>query len=199
MPTNEAGEFELVLGNKQLLLVFFIIVVLLGVFFTMGYVVGRNSAPLVAAVPPAAASRSAPPPAVAPSQQAAPAQPMQPTAESAPPTNPSAETPPAAEKRPAEAATPAPEQRPLEVPPMPGAVTQPEPGRIYMQVLATAKPEAEVLVDVLSRRGFQAIIAPGPNERLFRVLVGPIKEEDIGQTKTQLEQAGFKNAFAKRF
>src|SRR5580704_13154019 len=48
MAKNEDGEFELVLGNRQLLSVFFIVVVLLGVFFTMGYIVGRNSAPVVA-------------------------------------------------------------------------------------------------------------------------------------------------------
>ena len=47
MPRNEDGEFELILGNKQLLSVFFIVVILLGVFFTMGYIVGRNSSPLV--------------------------------------------------------------------------------------------------------------------------------------------------------
>lgn len=45
MPTNEEGEFELVLGNKQLLSVFFLVVLLLGVFFSMGYIVGRNTAP----------------------------------------------------------------------------------------------------------------------------------------------------------
>src|SRR5436305_15294356 len=39
------GEFELVLGNRQLLSVFFIVVILVAVFFTMGYVVGRNSSP----------------------------------------------------------------------------------------------------------------------------------------------------------
>src|SRR5690242_10721564 len=39
------GEYELVLGNRQLLSAFFIVVVLFGVFFTMGYVVGRNSGP----------------------------------------------------------------------------------------------------------------------------------------------------------
>lgn len=44
MARSEDGEFELVLGNKQLLSVFFIVVVLLGVFFTMGYIVGKNSA-----------------------------------------------------------------------------------------------------------------------------------------------------------
>ena len=31
------GEYELVLGNRQLLSAFFIIVILFGVFFTMGY------------------------------------------------------------------------------------------------------------------------------------------------------------------
>ena len=45
MSKNEVGEFELVLGNRQLLSVFFIVVTLLGVFFFMGYIVGRNSAP----------------------------------------------------------------------------------------------------------------------------------------------------------
>src|SRR5215469_6089537 len=48
MPKNEDGEFELILGNRQLLSVFFIVVILLGVFFTMGYIVGRNSTPIVA-------------------------------------------------------------------------------------------------------------------------------------------------------
>ena len=48
MPTNGDGEFELVLGNKQLLSVFFLFVMLLGLFFTMGYIIGRNSAPVEA-------------------------------------------------------------------------------------------------------------------------------------------------------
>ena len=44
MPKNDDGEFELILGNRQLLSVFFIVVILLGVFFTdanNGIVVGR--------------------------------------------------------------------------------------------------------------------------------------------------------------
>jgi len=49
MAKNEDGEFELILGNRQLLSVFFIVVVLLGVFFTMGYIVGRNSSPITPA------------------------------------------------------------------------------------------------------------------------------------------------------
>ena len=36
-------EQELVLGNKQLLSAFFVVVALLGVFFTAGYIIGRNT------------------------------------------------------------------------------------------------------------------------------------------------------------
>jgi len=46
VPRNEDGEFELILGNRQLMSVFFIVVILLGVFFAMGYIVGRNSSPV---------------------------------------------------------------------------------------------------------------------------------------------------------
>jgi cell division septation protein DedD len=43
------GERELVLGNKQLLGIFFVATLLCGVFFAMGYVVGGNSAKSAAA------------------------------------------------------------------------------------------------------------------------------------------------------
>src|SRR5579862_9772939 len=59
LPKNEDGEFELILGNRQLLSVFFIVVILLGVFFTMGYIVGRNSGPVTT---PEIASTSRPEP-----------------------------------------------------------------------------------------------------------------------------------------
>ena len=42
MKKNEDGEVELILGNGQLLGVFFIVVILLGLFFGMGYLMGRN-------------------------------------------------------------------------------------------------------------------------------------------------------------
>jgi len=53
------GERELVLGNKQLLGIFFVATLLCGVFFAMGYVVGGNSAKSSAAAA-AADNASAP-------------------------------------------------------------------------------------------------------------------------------------------
>src|SRR6478609_3258081 len=43
MRNNETGEFELIVGNRQLLSGFFIVVLLFAVAFAMGYVVGQNS------------------------------------------------------------------------------------------------------------------------------------------------------------
>ena len=43
---NETDSpYELVVGNRQLLSAFFLIVILFGVFFALGYIVGRNSSP----------------------------------------------------------------------------------------------------------------------------------------------------------
>ena len=60
MPRNDDGEFELILGNRQLMSVFFIVVILLGVFFAMGYIVGRN--PLVTSMLDVASDRPEPKP-----------------------------------------------------------------------------------------------------------------------------------------
>src|SRR5947209_11805149 len=60
MPRNDEGEFELVLGNRQLLSGFFIVVILFGIFFTMGYIVGRHSSPAPMSATAAASSDSVP-------------------------------------------------------------------------------------------------------------------------------------------
>src|SRR5437899_11005700 len=43
MRNTETGEFEIVVGNKQLLSTFFVIVLLCAAAFVMGYVLGENS------------------------------------------------------------------------------------------------------------------------------------------------------------
>ena len=55
MRNKETGEFELVVGDKQLLSGFFIGVLLLAVVFAMGYVLGRGT-PKSASVGPDAAA-----------------------------------------------------------------------------------------------------------------------------------------------
>ena len=74
-------------------------------------------------------------------------------------------------------------------------VVDPKPGQTFLQVAAITKAEAEVLVEVLVKKGFKAVLAPapGPKENVFRVLVGPVKDaDDLTALRGQLEQSGFK-------
>jgi cell division septation protein DedD len=193
MATNEEGEFELILGNKQLLSVFFVVIILLGVFFTMGYIVGRNSSPVTAAVGTGSdPSSSARTPSAMGSVK---------TAEQAPsPVTETSPQQPAAEASAPVGASRQAESRPLEIPPVVQNMREPQPGQLYVQVLAVPRAEADVLADVLRKKGMATLVAAGPNERLFRVLVGPVKDAaEAVKVKSDLEQAGFRDAFPKRY
>jgi cell division septation protein DedD len=195
MPKNEDGEFELILGNRQLLSVFFIVVVLLGVFFTMGYIVGKNSTPSVSADSnrkpeprPIAVDRSSPsggsPTATTPAETAQ-------AAVSTPASAAMKETPPPAEPKKAE-----PKAERVAAKPEPASPTPdvPTPGSTYLQVAAVARAEAQLFVDVMAKKGFHALYTPVPNNpSTFRVLVGPFQDSAaVAQARTDLNKAGFK-------
>ncbi|MGD0618844.1 MAG: SPOR domain-containing protein [Bryobacteraceae bacterium] len=210
MPRTEDGEFELVLGNKQLLSVFFIVVVLLGVFFAMGYIAGRNSAPGASEAakrgddgkPIAVDSSQRTSPMPETTQASHPAQTKaadadtstQPVASSQPPPQ---EQTPAETAAPATAPPPPKPKPPKQAPPSEtgdaARVADPIAGAAYLQVVATARPEAEVIAGTLSKRGYKTQLAAAPTAGTFRVLVGPLKDaSEIASTKAALEQAGFK-------
>jgi cell division protein FtsN len=203
------GEYELVLGNRQLLSAFFIIVILFGVFFTMGYVVGRNSAPASAASPasvPVAGSQRPDAASASPGQSAptpsAPAESSASTPETKPAKPEPAETKPAApppgrqaprkiETR-VEVSTPPPRESARPASASGAVAVNPGPGNMYLQVAAAAQPQAGVVVDTLKQKGFPALLAQGPNATLFRVMVGPFADAStLGKAKSDLENAGF--------
>jgi hypothetical protein len=75
---------------------------------------------------------------------------------------------------------------------------KPVPGDTYLQMAAVDRGMAEVLVEVLRRRGFQAVVASGPTEDIFRVLVGPIEgAATLARVKADLQTAGF-TSFARK-
>ena len=206
------GEYELVLGNRQLLSAFFIVVILFGVFFTMGYVVGRNSTPASATsvtpnsaanLRPEAASPAAQPPAAPPAAETKEPAPVQ----TQPVTPPEKKTEPreqparevAARRAPEHASRPAPSAVNATAPRSSGAqAVTPGPGRMFLQVAAAAQPQAGVVVDTLKQKGFPAVLAQGPNPALFRVLVGPFPDvSTLGKAKADLESAGFKSIVRK--
>ena len=212
MPRNDDGEFELVLGNRQLLSVFFIVVVLLGVFFTMGYIVGRNSAPVIAdaqgratkpvSVDSGIVTETAPPPVSdgPPPTETAQQLPADGPAAHAESTSGKADTSPepppakAAEKSAKKKETKAADSAKADAAKKskPATNDQPTSGQSYLQLAATTKREADVMVDVLRQKGFKAMAAeiqekPG----MFRVLVGPVAEGGRNAMRADLQKSGF--------
>jgi len=192
------GEKELVLGNKQLISLFFVVVALCGVFFAMGYMIGRNTArPASAAldVAPAAAPASAPH-----SQDSAP-----------PPLETSrAETiaPPDGVSTPADSSrtvtlTQAAHDVPIQPASQPVSASEtlgtPEPGATYLQVTALRRSDADNLVKTLREQNFPALLAESSKSDLFRVIVGPYHQNgQIAEAKARLKALGFANAFVQR-
>ena len=209
MAKNEDGEFELILGNRQLISVFLIVVILLGVFFSMGYIVGRNSAPTVAEngheskTASLHSSDSASTADAAKTPDVAPAAPEAPTPRADTGTHPARDvTPPAAAPPAPSAPPPAQKTKSSPLPPASHTATlsaDVAPGD-YWQVVATARPDAEIITETLSKKGFHAVMAPAPKEGIFRVLVGPQKDAAAqAQTRTALEAAGFKNPLVRKY
>ena len=207
MPRTDEGEFELILGNRQLISVFLIVVILLGVFFSMGYIVGRNSAPAALEAKnttPTSKPIVVEPPPRKDTEQPAPIEPAPQPQAAAPETKPPS-TPPATEKKEPEKPAPAPapvaESKPVP-PPHPATsstVEQPPPGR-YWQVVSTARHEAEILAGAIAKKGMKTMVAPAPKGGLYRVLVGPLGDSsDVAKTRSDLEAAGFKNPILARY
>jgi len=199
MRNSETGEFELVVGNRQLLSGFFIVVLLFAVMFSMGYIVGRNSSPSArmqaeTASAPAGAAKEARP------QPASPANPIS-TAAAPQPTDAQAQ-PPATDAAPQPTTQPA--QQPAAPPAAPPAAAsapaQPPAEAIpgsYWQVGALDSSSADVVVKTLKDKGFPASTAPGPNN-LVRVLVGPYQDtRTMAKAKTDLEDLGFSTVLRK--
>ncbi len=226
MSRNEEGEFELVLGNRQLLSVFFILVVLMGVFFAMGYIVGRNN-PSKDAVEFArrrdggdtgASDKGS---AIVVDPDKATTKPSPAEEKSAEPPKP-AETPKQEKKAEPKKEEPKPEPvktvekqkteppKPVEPPkkqaeapkPPPPAAPggQPQAGQTFLQVVAIDKAGADALVETLRKKSFAAVVGAGPSDKIFRVLVGPMKDaSDIAKTKMDLEAVGFKGAIVRKY
>jgi cytoskeletal protein RodZ len=194
VPKNEDGEFELILANRQLLSVFFIVVVLLGVFFTMGYIVGRNSGPALVDVASTRKPESKPMVVESPAPQDTPAPVSAPAAPTStrpqqPAEEPKADSkaePPAKPEPPARKERDKPKEKPVPV------SAPPASGQTYLQLAATAKAEADVLVDVLHQKKFKAMAVEAPERPgLYRVLVGPIPDGGLNKMKSDLTSSGF--------
>ncbi|MGQ9633661.1 MAG: SPOR domain-containing protein [Bryobacteraceae bacterium] len=182
MPRRSEGEVEVMLSDRQLILLFVIGVSLLAVFFAMGFLVGKRMA-----ATPATGPAAEPAAGKALSKMAERLSKPQPTvgtvsenAEAS--VRASAVAKPPAEPEPASAAR----------------VAEPPRGTVFLQVSAQDLANAQVFADALAQRGFRTVIAPGPTRDVFRVLVGPLEgPEQIARTRQELKAAGFESIVRK--
>jgi|SRR5579871_360527 len=196
MKNNENGEFELVLGNRQLLSGFFIVALLFGVAFAMGYIVGRNSTPSQKLQAEAATGTAAPAPETRPEPTPAAA----PPAEQTPPPHSDASADQPASDAPAQPTTQPAKDGPAAPPPEAAASDNPAepPSGTYWQAISVAQPQAEMIGKALKDKGLPVLLAPG-SKNLTRVLVGPYADtQALGRAKSQLENAGFHPIILKK-
>lgn len=214
MPKNEEGEFELVLGNRQLLSVFFIVVVLLGVFFAMGLLMGRSGAqsnlaevrkpdntptdrPMVvdAATRPSAAGDRVPPTDSAKAEAKTPEperkEPERKEPERKEPERkePERKAEKKEEKKRAEVELPKPDRR-RDAAPAASGTGNPPPGN-YLQVAWTNENQAKVVAGIVAGKGHRAYLVPYND--LYRVVVGPTgNKEQAAKLLEDLKAEGFK-------
>jgi cell division septation protein DedD len=211
LQTGES-ENEILLGNKQLLAIFFVVVLLLGIAFAGGYKLGQGSKKTgadTAAVQPS-------PDSGAQTHEVGAGSAPDAAAAGAPDTNTSAATsasevatpPPQSEEAPLGAKkhgkTKAAESQPASVPAVPVETRgefSPQAGQLFLQVAAVGRDEAEAVADVLHKKGFRAHAVPKPgNAKIYRVLIGPLKDAaDLSTTRDSLRRTGFREVITQRY
>lgn len=206
MPRNEDGEFELILGNKQLLSVFFIVVTLLAVFFAMGFIMGRSvnpvvetrkvdnapsDKPIVVDAKPSPTTTATARPVEIKSSIPDPPKPEPKPEVKTPEPKTKAQEPP--KKEPETKKTETKKTEPKKPEPPPPSNAKPA-GGVYLQVAAVGKAEADLVSEVLAKKGFRTSITGVEGKPdLHRVLVGPVKPgAEQSKTMDDLKASGFK-------
>ena len=213
MPPKLEEEFELVLGNKQLLSLFFLAVVLFAVFFSFGYMVGfgRGQHDRVAAIASAEPVEESPEAVRLPDAllEEAPAPPepradMEAMTATARPTSVSSQP----ERKPRavpEAIKPVIKQEKSEAPartaPAKTAVSGSNIAQsIHLQIAAVrVREDAQLLVDKLQAKGYRVSLYDNPNDEWFRVVVGPFSDEEAAKTdQARLKADGLDSLLRRR-
>jgi len=150
--TAATGEYEIVLGRAQIASWLFVGVVALAICCSLAYLAAEK----ITAKKALAISRPAPPAPVA-----------------SPPVVTPVELPQAsiivAPK--ADLASLVKNQKPA-----PSLFGEPELGKVYIQIGAVERGMAILLTEGLRSHGFDSFVAPGPNDKIFRVLIGPLPD-----------------------
>ena len=83
--------------------------------------------------------------------------------------------------------------------PEPPIFAQPLPGAVYIQMGAVDKGMAMVFAAGLRKYGFDGFVAPGPSEKIFRVLIGLLPDPDSFRRAKAAVDALDLGTFARRY
>jgi cell division septation protein DedD len=87
-------------------------------------------------------------------------------------------------------------QEPVPEPPL---FAEPKAGSVYIQMGAVEKGVSVIFAEGLRKRGLPAFVAPGPSEKIFRVLIGPLPDPAAYmKAKDAVDRIGLAT-FARRF
>lgn len=158
---EETGEFEIVLGRRQIASTSLVVIVLVAILSAFSYLIGKSMTPNPVAAAPMVQATAAPAPVVqAPAPQSAPAVPQSTAAL-------------------ANSITTAP------------LYSEEITGKVYIQVGAVPKGLAAIWAEGLRAHGLDAFVAPGPNDVSWRVVIGPLPDpQSYERTKNTLDAMG---------
>jgi cell division septation protein DedD len=167
-------EYEIVLGRAQIASWLFVGVIAVAICSSLAYLGGEK----IAVKKTAAISRPAA--TLAPVPQ---------------PVSASAELPQASILAPPQAAVASMARNPKPAP----LFAEPEIGKVYIQIAAVERGMATLLVEGLRSHGLDSFVAPGPNDKLFRVLIGPLPDPETFRQAMVTVNAMDLASFARKY
>jgi DedD protein len=177
--SDQQQDTELTLGVGKLLGLFFLLVVLCGVFFSLGYSLGKGSQKTEGSL----IGNNDKTPPVTESKSSGPFKQIE------------------ADNKPAEAKdTAEPKKVSEETAKAPEPELHTSPGGAFVvQVAAVSKKEdAEALQQALQRKQYPVVVSPGAADKLFHVQIGPFADlKDAETMKGRLASDGY-NAIVKK-
>jgi cell division septation protein DedD len=200
--TDEIRDTEITLSTGKLLGMFFALAIICGVFFTMGYLLGKSTSAggrteIVATVP--SSSNATKPPAGNKTQEAVTQTCAPGSANCAPiPTGGTTSAGKSPDQQPASPASGNKNQDQSNTQPAGTEVKDGAGGSFMVQVAAVSKQEdAEILVSSLRKKQYPVFIANAAGDPLFHVQVGPFSDKkDAEAMRTRLAGDGY-NAIVK--
>ena len=80
-----------------------------------------------------------------------------------------------------------------------GPMIEPKQGERYLQIGAYGPTFTRGFVEELKDQGFHPVVAAGPSEDVYRVLIGPLDVASLESTQAQLERAGITGTMPRKY